>query len=529
MITNERIQKLPDWIVKTLNFLQKLRVPGKMIYILVSILASVWFLVRVIPKPSRAAYPCMQVAAPFMSGLVIWIVSLSGAAFAFKKAKNRLFEAKYLASALFLVLGVAATTVFIAKSSGGSKAAKAGKLEIWYKTNVPLGEAKGMFPGRVVWGHNTRIASWDGKTGFWWEDICNNQGETDELLNQTLTSLTNCKNGKKAWGNLFRFYNKTKKNADAGYRTGEKIAIKINMNNTDAHESNNRINANPQLILSLLTSLIKEAGVPEEQITVADPSRFITGNIFDKCHAAFPKVHFVDHNGGDGREKATFVENGFLYSYDFNGMTKGLATCFQEADYVINMALMKGHVGQGVTLSAKNFFGCTNIETDWRKNAHGNGFSQSREGIRQYSVYPDFMGHKDLGDKTILFLIDGIYSNKFVDGTPEYKWSLTPFNNQWPGSLFASQDGVAIESVVLDFILAEWPDAPDMMYSDHAMEEMALANNPPSGTMYDPERDGTRLASLGTTEHWNSPIEKKYSRNLGKNRGIELIYSLVKK
>ena len=210
-------------------------------------------------------------------------------------------------------------------------------------------------------------------------------------------------------------------------------------------------------------------------------------------------------------------------------MTTGLATCFTEANYVINLAIMKGHVSQGVTLCAKNFFGCTNIETDWRKNSHGSGFSQSREGKRQYSVYPDFMGHKDLGAKTMLFLIDGVYSNKALNGIPNSKWTLAPFNNEWMGSLFASQDGVAVESVVLDFALAAWPDAPDMLYSDHAMEEMALANNPPSGTVYDPERDGTRLASLGATEHWNNPIDKKYSRNLKTGDGIELVYSFVKK
>ena len=188
---------------------------------------------------------------------------------------------------------------------------------------------------------------------------------------------------------------------------------------------------------------------------------------------------------------------------------------------------MKGHVGQGVTLCAKNFFGCTSIETDWRKNTHGDGFTQNKEGKRQYSVYPDFIGHKDLGGKTVLYLIDGVYSNKGLGGLPNSKWTIPPFNNEWMGSLFASQDPVAIESVVLDFALAAWPEAPDMMYSDHAMEEMALANNPPSGTVYDPERDGTPLASLGTAEHWNNPIDKKYSRNLKKGNGIELIYKKV--
>jgi hypothetical protein len=525
MLTEERIQKLPDWIKRTIIFLQKMRVPGKIVYILISALATIWFLIRVIPKPTRATYPCMQVAAPIMSGFVVWILAISGAAFAFKKAKHKFLRARYIAAALFVILGIVVANLYTIDSQAKTSI---NNLEIWYKPNIPLGVAKGIFPGRVVWGHNPKIASWDEKTGFWWEDQFNNQSETDKLLSQTMFSLTNIRNEKKSWDTLFRFFNKTSRNADAGYKPGEKVSIKINQNNTDSHENTNEINANPQLILSLLKSLVNEAGIPQENITLTDPSRFITNNIYDKCHAVYPNIHYVDHNGGDGREKSSFVENGFVYSFDFNGQTRGLATCFTEANYVINLAIMKGHVSQGVTLCAKNFFGCTSIETDWRKNTHGSGFSQNREGKRQYSVYPDFMGHKDLGAKTMLFLIDGIYSNKALNGIPNSKWSLVPFNNEWMCSLFASQDGVAVESVVLDFALAAWPDAPDMLYSDHAMEEMALANNPPSGTIYDPERDGTRLASLGTTEHWNNATDKKYSRNLKTGNGIELVYSPVK-
>jgi hypothetical protein len=528
MITEERLRKLPNWIKRITRFFTKMKVPGKIVFILISVLATIWFLFRVIPKPSRATYPCMQVAAPLMSSFVIWLLSISGSILAFKNARNKFVEAKYVTAVLFLILGIGAVSIFTVSTSNKAEAS-ANELEIWYKPNIPLGVAKGNFPGRVAWGHNPNIASWDGTTGFWWDDTCNDQKETDNLLSQTLFTLTKKKSEKKAWEGLFTYYNHTKQNKNQGYQAGEKIAIKINMNNTDAHKSSNRINANPQLVLSLLSSLIKEGGVPQKNIVVSDPSRFITDNIFDKCHTAFPKIRFIDHNGGDGREKATFVENGFQYSYDFDGQTRGLATCFTEADYVINMALMKGHVSQGVTLSAKNFFGCVDIETDWRKNTHGSGFSQDREGKRQYSVYPDFIGHKDLGEKTILYLIDGIYGNKFVDGIPEFRWALAPFNNEWPNSLFASQDAVAIESVVLDFALTEWPDAPDMMYSDHAMEEMALANKPPSGTIYDPERDGTTLNSLGVAEHWNNATDKQYSRNLKTGEGIELIYSLVSK
>jgi hypothetical protein len=498
---------------------------AKSSFIILGVTSTLWFLIRVIPKPSRAAHPCMQAAFPIMSGFVIWILSLTGSTFAFRKAKNALFEARYLAAALFVVLGIFVANLYTIESDARQST---NSLKIWYASNVPLGIARGINPGRVAWGHNTKIARWDGKTGFWWEDRFNNQVETDKLLKQTLLSLTGTQKEKQSWDALFHFFNKTKRNMDAGYTSGEKVTIKINQNNTFSHESNNEINANPHLILSLIKSMVNEARVPQENITVADPSRFITNNVYDKCHTAYPDVHYIDHVGGEGRERATFVENAIPYSIDNGKVATGLAACVVEADYIINMALLKGHTYQGVSLCAKNFFGCTSIETDWHKNAHSAGFSQNREGLHTYSVYPDYMGHKHLGGKTLLFLIDGIYSNKSLDHAPAFKWSLAPFNNNWPCSLFASQDGVAVESVVLDFVIAEWPDAPDLMYSDYYLNECALADNPPSGTVYDPERDGTRLTSLGVSEHWNNATDKKYSRNLDRSgKGIELVYSLV--
>lgn len=339
MITEERIQKLPGWIKRVIIFLKKMRVPGKIVYITISILATIWFLIRVIPKPSRATYPCMQIAAPMMSGFILWILAVTGATFAFKKAKRNLLEAKYLAAGLFLIIGIVAVSFFSLRSEAKPASSK---LEIWYMPNVPLGIARGINPGRVAWGYNPKIASWDGKTGFWWDDKFNNQAETDKLFSQTLTSLTGINNEKKSWDDLFRFFNKTKRNSDIGYKSGEKVAIKINQNNTSAHESNNEINANPQLIMSLLKSLVNEAGIPQENITVTDPSRFITYNIYDKCHSVFPNVHFVDHFGGDGREKAEFVENAIPYSVDNGKVATGLATCVVEADYIINMAMAQG-------------------------------------------------------------------------------------------------------------------------------------------------------------------------------------------
>jgi hypothetical protein len=54
------------------------------------------------------------------------------------------------------------------------------------------------------------------------------------------------------------------------------------------------------------------------------------------------------------------------------------------------------------------------------------------------------------------------------------------------------------------------------------MHEAALANDPPSKTVYKP--DGVRLSSLGVHEHWNNPEKKQYSRNLSPNgKGVELV------
>jgi hypothetical protein len=178
-------------------------------------------------------------------------------------------------------------------------------------------------------------------------------------------------------------------------------------------------------------------------------------------------------------------------------------------------------VSSGVTLCAKNLFGATSIFTDWHKNAH-DGFNHKSDGSASYSAFVDYLGHKDLGEKTILFVVDGLYGSDNADGPPQLKWKMTPFNDAWPNSIFMSLDGVAIDSVGYDFLTSEWPHLVDIANADNYLREAALANDPPSKTFYDPERDGIRSRSLGVFEHWNNAAEKKYSRNLGKASGIEL-------
>lgn len=392
--------------------------------------------------------------------------------------------------------------------------------------NKPIGTPRGTFPGRVAWIHDTLAAKWDGVNGYWWDDKFTPQLEATRMVDSAVTSLTGKATVADAWNELFRHFNLTKKKVNRGYSPNEKIAIKINENNTYMHGNNKDINASPQMVYALLRSLIFNAYIMQKDITVFDASRFITDNIYNKCHADFPEVNFLDNSGRDGRLKSEYVENAIPYSTDNGQLATGLVKCVVEADYVINFALLKGHIGQGVTLCGKNYYGTTSIDKDWRKNFHNN-FEQDRTGKPKYITFVDFLGHKDLGEKTMLFLIDGLYGSKLVDGPPKPKWKMQPFNGGWPCSLFASQDGVAIDAVGVDFISSEWPDALDIDYADAYLVEAALANDPPSKTKYDPERDGIPCISLGVLEHWNNATEKKYNHDFGKPGGIELLYKPI--
>jgi hypothetical protein len=139
--------------------------------------------------------------------------------------------------------------------------------------------------------------------------------------------------------------------------------------------------------------------------------------------------------------------------------------------------------------------------------------------MASYNALVDLNGSRHLDGKTLLCLIDGLYGGRSMGAVPE-RWKMPPFHTNWPASLFASQDLVAIDSVALDFLRTEWGLMPN---ADNFLHEAALADHPPSGVAYAPNGDGIPLASLGVHEHWNNAFDKQYSRNLGATNGLELI------
>src|SRR5579872_6809597 len=103
----------------------------------------VWFLIRVIPKPSRALYPCQRIAFPVASSFVTWLALVLGSAFAWRKRYARLAPQwrTFLWTAAALV-GATLTVAYLP-----TLRATAGPNPL----HGPLGAAKGIFPGRVAW------------------------------------------------------------------------------------------------------------------------------------------------------------------------------------------------------------------------------------------------------------------------------------------------------------------------------------------------------------------------------------------
>lgn len=382
--------------------------------------------------------------------------------------------------------------------------------------NQPVGEGRGIHPGRVAWIHSPGVAKWDGKTGLWVEDRWNDQMLADAMIPEAVMTLTGEASPKKAWNALFRNFNKTHGRGERGYKKGETIAVKLNMNNAITHRDTIELNSSPFTTLALVRSMVEDGGVREEDIIICEPSRAITDSIYFKVHRSFPKVKFIDNIGGEGREKCEYYPEQILYSVDNGKMARGLAKCIVDADYLINSALLKTHSGPGVTLTGKNWYGATDINLFWRQNAHNNISQDKRNGKPGYKTFVDFMAHKDLGQKTLLFLIDGTYGSRDVNGAPNPKWMKEPFCGDWACSIIASQDEVACDAVAMDIIIGEWPEFGSLNFCDEYLREAATIPDTPSGTVY--MQEGKPVdRPLGLFEHWNNPKERKY-------KGIDLQY-----
>jgi len=431
--------------------------------------------------------------------------------------------------------------------------------------NEPIGVARGIYPGRVVWARDPKAAHWGGDISStadqWWMDRNNDQARIDAMMSATLRELTGAKTDEQAWQKIFIYYNEhTRGMKNRGYRNGEVVAVKINLNNSEAAGSGNFLNASPQLVLAMVRQLVLHAHVPASQIIVYDARRNIYPALLTKIWTEFKDVRFVQYqdpqsaqpvNPGYGNyhglEGADWVE-GIGYSANVYHDAKLIPRQVKDSTYLVNLALLKAHSypyfgseggneGQtAVTLTGKNHFG--SIKGTPELHA---AINTDKEGApHAYSPIVDLTSSPNLGAKTILYMLDGLYCGRRYQTYPIH-FPNPPFNNRvepyanpdWPSSLLVSFDGVALDSVGLDILYSQSQNNidkdghPRIMIRENAddyLQEEATPDHAPSGTAY--TQYGKPTQSLGVFEHWDSESTRQYTRNKDPRhgKGIELIY-----
>ena len=561
------IFKLKGKLIKIRDWMKDHHFPPGLLFFLMGIISTIWVLIRIIPKPSRASYPCMQVAAPIMSGFVVYLLSLGGITLALRKARQNLYHARYIAAGSFILVALVGLVISL---THGIQFANAGTFAADGPDdgpNQPIGKAMGVNPGRVVWIWNPEAtnenctSTFDTKDWYWKPENTNGK-VVGSMFRNALNKLGGKATAAESWDVLFHFFNDRKHQKNAGYTKGEKIFIKINqgtsrwlLNQDDKdkgyyypatlrpEETRRRTSlgpteTGPYIVLELLRELVNEVGVNQADISVGDPMTDIYGHNYDIWVAEFPGVHYIDKfSTMHGRTLIVPTANDLLFYSDKTQKDK-LYDVIEKADYLINTANLKPHLSAGISLTAKNHFGSLARATAGHlhysliaaRNVPSNG------GYHKYRVLVDLMGSKYLGQNTLLYMVDGLFGGGSSETKGPVKYFMAPFNNDWSNSIFLSLDQVAIESVCYDFLRTEWnginkhngsnnsnESNPNWNGVDDYMHQAADQSNWPAGILYDPDNSGKPLSSLGVHEHWNNAIEKQYTRNLGTGKGIELV------
>ncbi len=543
------------------NWFSKHRVPSKVTFYLLGIASTVWFLIRVIPKPSRAGYPCMRAAAPFMSAFVVYLLSLGGITLALRKAKKHILAARYLPAAAFIFVALIGVAFAFMQGSGEARALSAVSTGPDDGPNQPMGKAIGIHPGRVVWAWDPEATD-ENCQGYYFNPKYSNQEVIGSMFSESVKKLTGESAIPEAWDALFRSFNKRKNHVKKGYLQGEKIFIKINQvmgqflikpeqwkeGDYDILGASPKLDGPPSgtchttpfVALELLRHLVNHCGIDQSDIAIGDPQNPILGHNFDAWSAEFPEVVYVDRLYANPGRTLIHTTSDDLLFYSDKKNTDKLYDIIEHADYLINLANFKPHCKAGITLTTKNHFGSHSRES--ANHLHYSLIASITNGIptnsgyRKYRAQVDMMGSKYLGRNTLLSIVDGLFGGGSAEVWPPVKYFMAPFNNDWCNSIFISEDQVALESVCYDFLRTEWngtnthSDINNRWESfvnvngvDDYLHQAADRSNWPEGIIYDPDNSGDPLPCLGVHEHWNNTEEKQYSRDLGKSSGIELV------
>jgi hypothetical protein len=314
-----------------------------------------------------------------------------------------------------------------------------------------------------------------------------------------LQILTGASSWAEIWNILFGRVNPN------GYSAGQKIAVKVNLNNSwDCENHEPRLNALPQPVLALIKGMVA-AGVQPIDVIVYDSIRNPASYLRDPIWKLYGDVKFLGTVPGNdpcsgviapsyGADPSLTVR---FYDPFGNLQDRKLADVLYDAAYLIKMPIIKAHSGQGnnpVTLSFKNHFG--SIDTipgnGGDDDLHNYIYSNSSLYRTTYSPFVDICRNANIRDKTILILGDGLYGGTYWGSEPISHWNI--FDGAC-NSLFFGTDPVATDCVMADLLVAEGFDG--LVTNEHTHDYLFSAEEAElgvcEGTREDPGGDPLQL------------------------------------
>lgn len=482
----------------------------------VGIASLFWLIVRSGTKPQRLAYPCQRQAAANVGALVALLpVIYIPRFFRCKRYRVRILKRLLVAVPLSILLicggfflqhqkyqqawrtvyeasrhgpvGVPLLTGFTGISSAfflGACDQSGSSAPV-----IPVPSRPHSFTNRVVTVHNSAATTWaNPDSGNPHERM--NQTEISRMVEAGLLSLTGDETLAGAWRTL------------VPYKSGQRVAIKLNFNNTYTNDWNDDPWMNPyaELVNAVLEGLIT-SGVPADRITLADPSRIINDSF--RSRITVSGVRYVVRPGVEigGRASvsaASFVADGSPFA-SLSQAAPGdwivirPATVFADADHIINIPQLKGHGGASVTLGLKNHFGSVLFpssgigESSWHDYFYTWG---SDYGGLSYNLLADINANPVFRYKTRLVIGDGLLGHPEINYVDPVSWSS--FAGGPPELLFFGVDPVAVDSVMFDFLQAECAAASLAPRNDDILHYAASVG-------------------LGVHEHWDNAGSKFYT------------------
>lgn len=300
----------------------------------------------------------------------------------------------------------------------------------------------------VIAIQNENATNWDYKAERYLDYI--NQEVVDKMVDEGVLKLTRMDDPKNAWKNIM-----------AGYVIGDKISIKPNFNNIN--HGYRKCFTSPQVIKSLVRSLVDYLNVPEQDIYVYDLCKKIPKELIrDRIKYNVNYVERLDFTNlwdkvrvrlGLGlscadKNEPIKMRNDIL-NKEGEKIICYIPKVLTQAEHLINVCFLTNHPFVTASGPLKNHFGTVRFSTfaQYPDCLHGDKIKEHIEDINL---------NEHIKNKTRLFVCDGLFG-VFARGDKEgiHKWKTFPCKNGTPNTLLFSLDPIAMEQKIAEIIIKE--------------------------------------------------------------------------